>query len=110
VGRTNEAKEAEREILQLQMHGLEEQIADLKQEATYWKNVSWARRDAAEAELQQAYAERSALWQEIKAATEAAYQVSEKKTVFTYLAGLFRINQSLLEFILFCIPADFRAA
>jgi hypothetical protein len=105
--RTNEAKQAELELLRVQMEGLEAQIDGLKQEAAYWKDKSWARRDAAAAALQTAYGERSALWQRITATTEAAYPVTEEKTIFTYLAGLFHIRKNLLEFILFCIPAVF---
>jgi hypothetical protein len=105
--RMNEAKQVELEALHVQLAGLEKQIDDLKQEAAYWKNISWARRDAADAALQAAYAERSSLWQKIYATGEAAYQVAETKTIFTYLAGIFHIRKALLEFILFCIPAVF---
>ncbi|MHB9292505.1 hypothetical protein Holit_01603 [Hollandina sp. SP2] len=107
VVRTNEAKRGELELLHVQMEGLEAQIEDLKREAAYWKDKSWARRDAADAALQTAYRERSALWQRITTTTEAAYPVTEVKSVFIYLTGLFHIRQSLLEFIFFCIPAVF---
>jgi hypothetical protein len=102
----NEANRVQAELLRLQLNKLDEQIDDLKKEMEYWKDKSWARRDAADTALQAAYTKRSAVWQAVNTATEAAYQV-ETKTVFTYLAGLFRIKKSLLEFILFCIPAVF---
>jgi hypothetical protein len=105
--RMNEATQAELGALHIQLEGLETQIEYLSQEAAYWKDKSWARRDAADAALQAAYTERSALWQGIHEAEARGYQVVEVETIFTYVAGLFHIKKSLLEFILFCIPAVF---
>lgn len=103
----NESKQAEIEILHLQIAGIEEQIVILQREAEYWKNISWARRDTANDALQNAYAERSGLWQRLSIATDNAYQVTETKTIFTYLADIFSIKKNILEFILFCVPAVF---
>ncbi|MDR0722083.1 MAG: hypothetical protein LBF75_04710, partial [Treponema sp.] len=101
------ANQAELEALRIQLAGLETQIDDLKQEAQYWKDKSWARRDVADTALQAAYGERSALWERIHEAEAGAYQLVEVETIFTYVAGLFPIKKNLLEFILFCIPAVF---
>jgi hypothetical protein len=103
----SESKQAEIEILHLQIAGIEAQIDTLQQEMEYWKTISWARRDTAHNALQEAYAERSALWQQLNSVTDDAYQVTETKTIFSYLAGVFSISKNVLEFILFCIPAVF---
>jgi hypothetical protein len=107
VVRTNEMQQTELAMMQTQLAGIETQIETARQEAEYWKDKSWARRDAADRALQKAYTNRLELWRRIHQAGASVYQVVETKTIFMYLAALFNIEKSRLEFILFCIPAVF---
>jgi hypothetical protein len=102
----NESKKMELEILQIKLEGINNQIENAERESEYWKKISWDRRDLANKELQEAYALKNQTLQEINLVISTA-PLSEKESIFVYIAGIFNVKNSTIEFILFCIPAIF---
>ena len=93
-----------------QLKELEDTMARLEGEADYWRNQSWRRYDAFQADLAEMRIKREEL-REVRATLERErpllIQEAEKgrQTIYSFLARLLKLPEDIARFFVFVIPA-----
>jgi hypothetical protein len=106
----------ELETAQVEITRLTQRTADLQNQADYWQAKSWNRYDAARAELTanesriaEVQARITALQAESRriAARDADTAQVRGNTVYSFVAAVSGVDENILRFLVFCIPAVF---
>jgi hypothetical protein len=97
-------------LLEGEIGEVADEIASLRGEADYWRTQSWRRYDdiqerlAGRSEYLDSLRERHGLLVRDTARLVEAEAVS-RETVYTFLAGLFRVSEDVMRFFVYVIPA-----
>ncbi len=99
-------------VMEGEVARLDEELKRLKEEAEYWKTRSWAKFDDLQIHIKTTEEKRSEAWQafisHIGVRAQAEQVVAKSKgSVYAFVANLFNVNEDMLFFIIYTIPAVF---
>jgi hypothetical protein len=106
----------ELETTQAEITRLTVRIADLHRQAAYWQDKSWNRYDTTRADLSAVEARITDLQVQTTALQAEAKRIASRdstsaqlrgNTVYAFVATITGVDENLLRFLIFCIPAVF---